>query len=98
MNGAPDALIGAAAADVSRHRFVDVFIGGPWFFAQQHGSAHQLSRLAIAALRHVFGNPSALQRMTQIVREAPMVVTSLPAARDSGATQDRTASPSRCTV
>src|SRR5207253_408150 len=27
-----------------------------------------------------------------------MVVTSLPAARDSGATQDRTASPSRCTV
>src|SRR5207249_6617823 len=70
MNGAPDALIRSTPADVSRHRFVDVFIGGPWFFAQQHGSAHQLSRLAIAALRHVFGNPSALQWMTQIGREA----------------------------
>jgi len=43
MNGAPDALIGAAAADVSPSSLVDVFIGGPWFFAQQNGSAHQLS-------------------------------------------------------
>ena len=54
----------------SANRIVDVFIGGPWFFAQQDSRAHQLPRLAVAALRDIFSDPSALQWMTQIGREA----------------------------
>src|SRR4029077_4955603 len=70
MNRFANARIGAAAAKISCHRLVDVVIRGPWLFEQQHSRAHQLSRLAVPALRHIFGNPSSLQWMAQISGKA----------------------------
>src|SRR5207244_8731425 len=63
MNGAADALICSAPADIPRHRSIDVRVGGLRFLGEQGGGRHQLSRLAIAALRHLLGNPGNLQRM-----------------------------------
>src|SRR5206468_4504246 len=63
MNGAADALICSAPADIPRHRSIDVRVGGLRLFCEQGGGRHQLSRLAIAALRPLLGNPGNLQRM-----------------------------------
>jgi hypothetical protein len=39
-------------------------------FCQQSGSLHDLPALAVAALRHLFCDPSNLHRMRSIVRQA----------------------------
>src|SRR5258708_11949925 len=70
MDGSSNSRIGSAAADVARHRLVNVLIRRLGFFAQQHGGAHQLPRLAVAALRNVLLQPRALQRITQIRRQS----------------------------
>jgi hypothetical protein len=70
MDGSPDAWIRAAAADIPGHRFVDILIGGLGIFVEQHGGAHDLAGLAVAALRHVDFDPGALEWMRKIVREA----------------------------
>src|SRR2546426_12373845 len=54
-----DALIGAAAADVG-HRLVDVLVGRLRVLLQQRSRRHDLSRLAVAALRHVERRPCLL--------------------------------------
>src|SRR5512147_2789186 len=59
-NGAADAHIGAAAANVSRHRRIDVGLVGIGRAVQKRGGRHDLAGLAIAALRHVFRNPGLL--------------------------------------
>src|SRR6266481_4637747 len=48
-----DALVTAAAADVARHRFAYLVVGGFWVFHQQCGGLHDLADLAIAALRDI---------------------------------------------
>ena len=63
MDGFANALVGAAAADVAAHEVVDVGIGGIGFFCEQRDGRHDLSRLAVAALRDVFGNPGLLDGM-----------------------------------
>src|SRR6516165_1114287 len=50
LHGGADAHIGAATADVSRHRGVDVGIVGIGRRRQQRGRGHDLAGLAIAAL------------------------------------------------
>src|SRR5437667_7102000 len=57
-----DALIGAAAADVG-HRLVDVLVGRLRVLLQQRRGRHDLSRLAVAALRHVERRPCLLHGM-----------------------------------
>src|SRR3989442_5203500 len=57
-----DALIGAAAADVG-HRLVDVLVGRLRVLLQQRRGRHDLSRLAVAALRHVERRPRLLHGM-----------------------------------
>src|SRR2546421_1953671 len=57
-----NALVGAAAADVA-HRLVDLLIGRLGFFPQQRCRRHDLSRLAVAALRHVERRPGLLHRV-----------------------------------
>src|SRR5947208_6659339 len=56
VNRRPDALISAAAANV-RHRLIDVCIGGVRLLGEQRCRRHDLARLAVAALRHVFRDP-----------------------------------------
>src|SRR5260221_534125 len=69
MNRGPDALVGAAAADV-RHRRVDLSVGRLWFLAEQCGRGHDLARLAVAALRHVLGDPGLLHPVRRVGAEA----------------------------
>src|SRR5712691_3652966 len=57
VDGGPDARIRAAAADVAGHGLVDVGVAGIRLVAEQRGRAHDLARLAVAALRHVEGRP-----------------------------------------
>src|SRR6266705_731950 len=57
-----DALVGAAAADVG-HRRVDIGVARLRVFPEQRGGRHDLSGLAVAALRHVERGPGPLHGM-----------------------------------
>src|SRR5262249_37036273 len=63
MHGVLDALVTAATADVARHRFPYLVMGGFWIVHQERGGLHDLPRLAKAALRHVDLPPSLLNGM-----------------------------------
>ena len=58
-----DARVGHAAAEVARHHRVDVRVGRVGKVLQQHGRLHDLSGLAVAALRHLQLAPGLLHRM-----------------------------------
>src|SRR5271166_4641833 len=60
LDGLADADIGAAAADIPRHRSVDVRIIRMWRGSEQRCRRHDLTRLAIAALDHFQVQPSLL--------------------------------------
>src|SRR6266850_940501 len=66
LNGAvdrgADALVRAAAADVARHRGVDVGVGWLRRRREQRRGGHDLSRLAVAALHDFEVEPRLLQR------------------------------------
>src|SRR6185503_7896594 len=61
MNGAPDADIGPAAANVGDG--VDVFVAGIGLLFQKRHRGQDLAGLAVTALRHVFRDPGRLHRM-----------------------------------
>src|SRR5260370_41624497 len=63
MDGVFDALVGTAAADVARHRFPYLVARRFWILDQQRCRLHDLTGLAIAALRNVEVAPSLLNRM-----------------------------------
>jgi hypothetical protein len=63
MDGVFDALVGTAAADIARHRFTDLVARRFWILDQQRSCLHDLTGLAIAALRDVEAAPSLLNRM-----------------------------------
>src|ERR671924_12 len=69
MDGRPDALVGAAAADV-RHRLVDVRVGRVRLLGEQRRGGHDLPRLAVAALRHVLRDPGPLDRVRAVLGQA----------------------------
>jgi hypothetical protein len=66
MDGFSDALVRSAAANVAAHEIVDVSVGGFWFFCEQRDSRHNLSGLAVAALRNVFFDPSDLNGVATV--------------------------------
>src|SRR5947199_8708530 len=66
LDRAHDALISPAAADVGAHVLDDLGARRRWIVLEQVGRAHDLSGLAVAALRHALGNPGLLQRMAGI--------------------------------
>src|SRR6202171_1280617 len=66
MDGLADALVGAAAADVAAHGIVDIGVGGVGFLGEQRYCGHDLSGLAVAALRNVFFHPGLLHGMAAI--------------------------------
>jgi len=67
-----DAVVGAAAADVTAHRGVDVGIARLAFDCEQRRRAHDLARLAVAALRHVLCNPGRLHRLAGLAGAHPL--------------------------
>src|SRR2546421_5170374 len=69
MDGGADPLIGAAAADVG-HRRIDVGVRGMRLLGEQRRGRHDLARLAVAALRHVFRDPRPLHRVRAVLGQA----------------------------
>lgn len=69
MYGFPNALIRAAATNV-RHGVVDFVVGWLGIFREQRHGGHDLSRLTIAALRHVFRNPGLLHFVCAVGRQS----------------------------
>jgi hypothetical protein len=60
MDRLADPLVRAAAADISLHGNIDIGIAGFGIAPEQGDSAHDLSRLAVAALRHLLFHPGLL--------------------------------------
>src|SRR6266446_6477071 len=57
LDRAPDTQVGRAAAQVARHGGVDVRVGRLGVLGEERGGLHDLTRLAIAALGDLFGDP-----------------------------------------
>src|SRR5690242_3307646 len=70
MNRLANALVRAAPANLPVHSGVDVRVGWLWRLGQQCRRGHDLPTLAIAALRHLFGDPGFLNRV-QLARRQP---------------------------
>src|SRR3984957_1242325 len=68
LDGAEDARIGAAAADIAIHVANDVVAAPVLVRGQERRGVHDLARLAVAALRHLQIEPGLLQRMVAIGR------------------------------
>src|SRR5437879_6605469 len=68
MDRGADALVGAAAADV-RHRGVDVGVARAAVLGEQRCRGHELAVLAVAALRHVLGDPGPLHGVAPARRQ-----------------------------
>src|SRR5262249_6152499 len=62
-DGVFDTLVRAAAADVARHRFTYLVASRLWILDQQCSRLHDLTGLAIAALRDVEVAPCLLNRV-----------------------------------
>src|SRR2546426_8248830 len=60
LDGRADARIGATAANVARHRLVDIAVGGRGVLRQQRGGGHDLAGLAVAALHDLEVEPRLL--------------------------------------
>src|SRR5471032_1806305 len=73
--GGADAVVGAAAADIAAHGVLDVGVAGIFIRVQQRGGAHQLARLAVAALRHVVRDPGFLSGCVLSFDSDSMVAT-----------------------
>jgi hypothetical protein len=99
VDGSADAHIGGAAAEVARHRVVDVGIGRLAVLAEQRDGAHDLAGLAVAALHDVELAPGFLHHLADAIGiDASMVVILRPTTADTGVVQARTGVPSTCTV
>src|SRR5262249_61136235 len=63
-----DSRVGAAAADVTVHGLVDLRVGGVRCPLQQRGRGHDLTGLAVTALRHARSeeHTSELQSLTTL--------------------------------
>src|ERR1041385_1818877 len=70
MDRSSDALVRPAATEIAVHGLVDVAVARFLLLHQQPGRGHDLAGLAVAALRHVLGDPRFLQRVRERRREA----------------------------
>lgn len=69
MNRSSNSRVRPAPAEVARHRAIDVIVGRPSHRAKERHGRHDLSRLAIATLRHAHLFPRALHRMIPVGRK-----------------------------
>src|SRR6185369_11333623 len=70
MDGAADPEVGGAAAEVPRHRRVDVTVRRIRRLREERGSGHDLPGLAVPALGNVDLLPRALERVAAVLRQA----------------------------
>src|ERR1700719_2693867 len=70
MDGLADALVGSAAADVAAHEVIDIGVGRVGLLGEQRDCGHDLSGLAVAALRDVFCDPGLLDRVAPVGGQA----------------------------
>lgn len=70
MNRGAHAQIRAAAAQIAIHCAINVRIGGLGLFRQQRARRHDLSGLAVTALRHVEFLPGDLHGMRAFSRKS----------------------------
>ncbi len=70
MNGATNAGIGATTTEIAAHGFVDIGIGRFFDLGQKCRRSHDLSRLAISALRYALLDPRFLHGMFAIFGQA----------------------------
>src|SRR5467141_753613 len=64
-----DLVVGAAPAEVARHVLHDLLASRVFRLGEERGRGHDLARLAVAALRHLLGDPSLLQRVIALGRQ-----------------------------
>src|SRR5438132_3333746 len=69
LDRAHDARIRSATADVRAHVLLDLLARRMRIGGKERGRAHDLARLTVAALRHAFREPRALQRIEAPPRE-----------------------------
>src|SRR5579862_3893717 len=69
VNSLTNANVGSATAEVAVHRRVDVLIGRFRLASEQRRRRHNLSCLAVTALRYVRLNPGPLDGMRTVGRE-----------------------------
>ena len=102
LDGANDALLAAAAAQVGVHVLADLRLGRVGRLGQQGRRLHDHAVGAIAALQRLLGDESRLQRdAARPGVPRPSSVTILASCATSALTgvwQERTARPSTCTV
>src|SRR5436853_4923753 len=70
LDGGDDAVVRSATADVAVHVAHDLVARRILVAGEELRRLHDLPRLAVAALRHLLGDPRLLQRMRAIGREA----------------------------
>src|SRR5262249_17353853 len=90
-----DAVIGAAPAEVRLHVLDDLAAAGAAVLLEERRGAHDLARLAVAALRHLLRHPRLLQWVLRVGREPfdgrdglPCHVLDLEQAGESGLAVD----------
>src|SRR2546422_6000027 len=83
VDGGADPLVGAAAA-VFGHRGVDIGVAGVAFLGGRRCGGHDLAGLAVAALRHVLGDPGPLPRVAAAGRQPLDRGHALPGDRRDG--------------
>src|SRR5579864_137269 len=66
MDRSANALVGAATANVARHRFINLSVGGLRMLRDQSGGGHNLPGLAISALWNIQFNPRLLHRVASV--------------------------------
>ena len=88
-----------APTQIPGHRGVDLRVGRLRCLREQRRGRHDLSGLAVAALRDVDLLPRALHGMRAVSRESlDRGDTRAPPTAETGVTHERTALPFRCTV
>ena len=70
MDGFTNPFIGPAPAEVSVHGLRNLVVAWVRGIGQQRCSRHNLPRLAITALRNLFGDPCLLQGVQAICAQA----------------------------
>src|SRR5262245_29908040 len=99
LDGAQDRHVGAATALEAGKRVTQLGVARLRVLPEIRGGGHDPAIDAVAALRHLLGDVGRLQRVRLLGRAQPLDGgDALAATADTDNTQERTGSPSRCTV
>src|SRR6266545_2272291 len=90
-HGGFDALIGAAATEISTHRLHDFGFGRLGHFFQEPDGGHDLPRLAVAALGYVMLRPGRKRGLPNRIRadRLEIVITGCVPTADTGIEHER---------